>query len=45
MTNDRSYRPALGTHAARSELRRGAGTKFDGEVVDALLGALENDSR
>jgi diguanylate cyclase (GGDEF)-like protein/putative nucleotidyltransferase with HDIG domain len=44
MTNDRSYRPSLGARAARTELRRGAGTKFDGEVVDALLAAIENDS-
>jgi diguanylate cyclase (GGDEF)-like protein/putative nucleotidyltransferase with HDIG domain len=44
MTNDRSYRPALGTRAARTELRRGAGTQFDGDVVDALLTAIEHDS-
>jgi diguanylate cyclase (GGDEF)-like protein len=44
MTNDRSYRPSLGARAARTELRRGAGTKFDGEVVDALLAAIENGS-
>jgi diguanylate cyclase (GGDEF)-like protein len=44
MTNDRSYRPSLGTRAARTELRRGAGTKFDGEVVDALLAAIDHDS-
>lgn len=44
MTNARSYRPSLGAHAARSELRRGAGTQFDGDVVDALLAAIENES-
>jgi diguanylate cyclase (GGDEF)-like protein len=44
MTNDRSYRPSLGAREARSELRRGAGTKFDGEVVDALLAAIDGDS-
>ncbi|HWF35742.1 MAG TPA: diguanylate cyclase [Solirubrobacteraceae bacterium] len=44
MTNDRSYRPSLGPRGARSELRRGAGTKFDGEVVDALLAAIDGDS-
>jgi diguanylate cyclase (GGDEF)-like protein len=43
MTNDRSYRPSLGARAARTELRRGAGTKFDGDVVNALLAAIEND--
>ncbi|HEY5317370.1 MAG TPA: diguanylate cyclase [Solirubrobacteraceae bacterium] len=44
MTNDRSYRPALGARAARTELRRGAGKKFDSDVVDALLAAIEADS-
>jgi diguanylate cyclase (GGDEF)-like protein len=43
MTNDRSYRPSLGDRAARTELRRGAGTKFDGDVVDALLAAIDSD--
>jgi diguanylate cyclase (GGDEF)-like protein len=43
MTNDRSYRPSLGAREARTELRRGAGTKFDGKVVDALLAAIEHD--
>jgi putative nucleotidyltransferase with HDIG domain len=45
MTNDRSYRPSLGPRAARTELRRGAGKQFDGDVVDALLAAMENDSK
>ncbi len=44
MTNDRSYRPSLGARAARTELRRGAGTKFDGDVVDALLAAIDSDA-
>jgi HD-GYP domain-containing protein (c-di-GMP phosphodiesterase class II) len=44
MTNDRSYRPSLGDRAARAELRRGAGTKFDGDVVDALLAAIDGDT-
>lgn len=41
MTADRSYRPALGEEAAAAELRAGAGTQFDGQVVEAFLGALE----
>jgi diguanylate cyclase (GGDEF)-like protein len=45
MTNDRTYRPSLGPGAARSELRNGAGTKFDGDVVDALLAAIDDDAR
>src|SRR3954454_5113195 len=41
MTTDRVYRPALGEDAARSELRAGAGTQFDGDVVEALLVSLD----
>jgi diguanylate cyclase (GGDEF)-like protein len=44
MTNDRSYRPSLGCRAAGLELRRGAGKQFDGEVVDALLAAIDGGS-
>lgn len=44
MTNDRAYRPSLGARAARTELRRGAGKQFDGDVVDALLAAIESDT-
>jgi diguanylate cyclase (GGDEF)-like protein/putative nucleotidyltransferase with HDIG domain len=40
MTADRPYRRSLGPRAAEAELRRATGTQFDGEVVDALLGAL-----
>jgi diguanylate cyclase (GGDEF)-like protein len=43
MTADRVYRPALGEDAARAELEGGAGSQFDIEVVDALLGALERE--
>lgn len=39
MLADRSYRPALSADEARCELRQSAGTKFDPEVVSALLGA------
>jgi putative nucleotidyltransferase with HDIG domain len=41
MTEDRPYRDALGSDEARRELKRGAGTQFDAECVDALLRALD----
>jgi HD-GYP domain-containing protein (c-di-GMP phosphodiesterase class II) len=41
MTADRVYRPAIGDPAAREELRRGIGTRFDGEVVEALIAVLD----
>ncbi len=44
MTADRVYRRALGEHAAREELLGGAGAQFDGEVVEALLAALDRDA-
>lgn len=37
MISDRPYRPALSIAAAREELRRGRGTHFDPELVDAFL--------
>jgi diguanylate cyclase (GGDEF)-like protein/PAS domain S-box-containing protein len=37
MTSDRPYRSALPFKEACAELRRGRGTQFDSEVVDALL--------
>ncbi len=37
MTNDRPYRTALSTEAARQQLREGAGTQFDPKVVDVFL--------
>jgi diguanylate cyclase (GGDEF)-like protein len=40
MTADRAYRAALGHDAAQAELRDGAGTQFDPEVVAAFLGVL-----
>jgi HD-GYP domain-containing protein (c-di-GMP phosphodiesterase class II) len=40
MTADRPYRRSLAPREAEAELRRMAGTQFDGEVVDALLDAL-----
>ncbi len=40
MTTDRPYRRALGSDAARAELRRCAGTQFDPAVVIALEAVL-----
>ncbi len=39
MTTDRPYRPALPPEAALDELKRGRGTQFDPDVVDAFLAA------
>ncbi|MDQ4040777.1 MAG: diguanylate cyclase [Actinomycetota bacterium] len=44
MTCDRVYRAAIGVDAARDELRRGAGSQFDGLVVEALLRVLDSAS-
>jgi diguanylate cyclase (GGDEF)-like protein len=40
MTNERAYRPALSDEEAHDELRAGAGSQFDGDVVEAFLRAL-----
>lgn len=37
MTSDRPYRRALSVRAALDELKRGAGTQFDDQVVAALI--------
>jgi diguanylate cyclase (GGDEF)-like protein/putative nucleotidyltransferase with HDIG domain len=37
MTSKRSYRPALNAERAGLELRRGAGSQFDEQVVEAFL--------
>ena len=42
MTTDRSYRRALSTEIASNALRDGAGSQFDGDVVNAFLEALED---
>jgi HD-GYP domain-containing protein (c-di-GMP phosphodiesterase class II) len=42
MTTTRSYRKAMGTEAAIAELRRCAGTQFDPQVVDVLVGLVES---
>jgi HD-GYP domain-containing protein (c-di-GMP phosphodiesterase class II) len=43
MITDRPYRAALSPAEAAEELRRGAGTQFDPEVVDALLDLLGHE--
>jgi len=40
MTLDRPYRDALPEEEAKEELRKGAGTQFDPEVVQAFLESL-----
>jgi HD-GYP domain-containing protein (c-di-GMP phosphodiesterase class II) len=37
MTSDRSYRKAMSDEVALAELRAGAGSQFDPEVVQAFL--------
>lgn len=41
MTSSRPYREALPGAVAREELRRGAGTQFDPQVIDAFLQVLQ----
>lgn len=41
MTSDRVYRKALPHHVAINEIRRGAGTQFDPQIVDAFLRAMQ----
>lgn len=43
MTSDRSYRGARPVEVAVAELRKGAGTQFDPEMVAAFVKALERD--
>ncbi len=45
MTKDRPYRKALSKEEAVKELKDGAGTQFDPEVVDAFIKVLEKESR
>jgi diguanylate cyclase (GGDEF)-like protein len=44
MTTSRPYRPALEPDRAVAELRAGAGTKFDPDVIDALLDMLGHNT-
>ncbi|MFE3455114.1 HD-GYP domain-containing protein [Nonomuraea sp. NPDC059194] len=43
MTSDRSYRGARPVEVAVAELRKGAGTQFDPEMVAAFVRALERE--
>jgi HD-GYP domain-containing protein (c-di-GMP phosphodiesterase class II) len=45
MTADRPYRSALSAEDARAELRRGAGTQFDPQVVAAFELVLDADAQ
>ena len=40
MVSDRPYRTAMPHHDAMAELTANAGTQFDAEVVQALVGYL-----
>jgi len=40
MTSDRPYRKAMGHEDAIAELRAGAGSQFDADVVGALIAEL-----
>jgi len=43
ITSDRPYRQARGINEAIAELRRGRGTQFDPQVVDAVCSIVEQD--
>ncbi len=43
MTADRPYRKALEKQVAMAELRKGRGTQFDPQVIDAFLAVLESE--
>ena len=42
MASRRPYRAALGLDVALDEIRRGAGTRYDGDVVKACVSLVEN---
>lgn len=44
MTSDRPYRKALSTEIALAELRKGRGTQFDPDIVDAFLAVMEEEA-
>lgn len=44
LTTDQTYRPAMSVDEALSELRDGAGTRYDARVVAALERALERET-
>lgn len=43
MTSHRPYRPAPGIEAACTEIRRGRGTVYDADAVDACLAIVQSD--
>ncbi len=43
MTSDRVYRKALPHHVAMAEIRRGSGSQFDPEIVEAFIRAMEGE--
>jgi response regulator RpfG family c-di-GMP phosphodiesterase len=43
MTSDRPYRKALSNDIAISELRKGAGTQFDPDIVDIFIDILRDE--
>ena len=45
MLSHRPWRPAMGTVAAIAELHAGAGSQFDGAVVDAFAAVIDERSR
>jgi diguanylate cyclase (GGDEF)-like protein len=45
MLSHRPWRPAMSTEAALAELRAGAGSQFDGAVVDAFDAVIDERSR
>ena len=45
MTNNRPYRQAMSREQAVEELRRGSGTQFDPEMVEAFIQVLEAEAQ
>jgi two-component system cell cycle response regulator len=45
MTSNRPYRPAMPLSHAREELRAGAGSQFDPNVIKALLAEINTPTR
>ena len=43
MSSERAFRPALGEDMASAELRAGAGTQFDADLVSLFLDALARE--
>ncbi len=43
MTSNRSYRKALPQEVVRSEIEKGKGTQFDGQIADIMLEMIDED--